>query len=65
MEFNGQELLENSIVSVPANPNALAAAKSFGARDSTLNRLVEQDAIVQNSIRQRKLDLLRLGVSSK
>ena len=64
-EFKGQELLENSIVSVPANPNSLALAKSLGAKESTLQRLVEQDAIVQASIRQRKIDLLRLGVSSK
>jgi HK97 family phage prohead protease len=64
LEFNGQELLENSIVSVPANPNSLPSP-SRGARDSTLNRLAEQDAIVQASIRQRQLDLLRLGVSSK
>ena len=63
--FNGQELLENSIVSVPANPNALSLAKSWGVRDSTLNRFVEQDAIVQASHRQRQLDLLQLGVSSK
>jgi len=65
LEFNGQELLENSIVSVPANPNSLALAKSWGVRDSTLNRLAEADAIVQASIRQRQLDLLSLGVSSK
>ena len=63
--FNGQELLENSIVSVPANPNALSLAKSWGVRDSTLNRFVEQDAIVQAAHRQRQLDLLQLGVSSK
>lgn len=30
IEFVGQELLELSIVSVPANPNALATAKSMG-----------------------------------
>jgi HK97 family phage prohead protease len=65
LEFNGQELLENSIVSVPANPNALSLAKSWGVRDSTLARMVERDAFVQASIRQRQLDLLRLGVSSK
>jgi HK97 family phage prohead protease len=65
LEFNGQELLENSIVSVPANPNSLALAKSWGAKDSTLNRLVEADAFVQASIRQRQIDLLRLGASSK
>ncbi len=65
LEFNGQELLENSIVSVPANPNSLALAKSWGAKDSTLRRISEQDAIVQAAARQRQLDLLRLGVSSK
>lgn len=65
LEFNGQELLENSVVTVPANPNALSLAKSWGAKDSTLARMVEADAVVQASIRQRQLDLLRLGVSSK
>lgn len=64
LEFNGQELLEVSIVSIPANPNSLSLAKSWGAKTSTLQRIQEQDAIVQTSIRQRKLDLLRLGVSS-
>ena len=62
--FNGQELLENSIVSIPAIPNALSLAKSWGVRDSTLNRIAEADAIVQASIRQRQIDLLKLGVSS-
>jgi len=63
-EFNGQELLENSVVSVPANPNALSLAKSWGARDSTINRIFAEDAIVQAAKRQRTLDLLRLGASS-
>jgi HK97 family phage prohead protease len=65
LEFNGQELLEVSIVSIPANPNSLSLAKSWGAKESTLQRVVEQDAVVQNALRQRKLDLLKLGVSSK
>lgn len=65
LEFNGQELLENSIVSIPANPNSLSLAKSWGARESTLQRITEQDAIVQAGVRQRKLALLRLGASSK
>jgi HK97 family phage prohead protease len=64
LEFNGQELLENSIVSVPANPNSLSLAKSWGAKDSTMARLVEADALVQASIRQRQIDLLRLGATS-
>ena len=65
LEFNGQELLEISVVSVPANPNSLALAKSWGAKESTLRRMAEQDAIVQNALRQRKLDILKLGVSSR
>ena len=65
LEFNGQELLENSIVTVPANPNALSLAKSWGAKDSTLARMVEADAIVQAATRQRQIDLLRLGATSK
>lgn len=64
LEFNGQELLENSIVSVPANPNALSLAKSWGAKDATLKRMEVQDAIVQAANRARELDLLKLGVSS-
>lgn len=64
IKFVGQELLENSIVSIPANPNSLSLAKSWGAKESTLQRIVAQDAIVQASIRQRQIDLLKLGVSS-
>jgi len=64
LEFNGQELLEISIVSIPANPNSLSLAKSYGAKDSTLRRISEVDAIVQASVRQRQLELLKLGVSS-
>lgn len=63
--FDGQELLENSIVSIPANPNSLSLAKSWGAKDSTLRRIVDPDALVQASIRQRQIDLLALGVSSR
>ena len=63
-EFNGQELLENSIVSIPANPNALALAKSWGVRDSTCARLFAEDAIVQAAHRARQLKMLSLGVSS-
>ena len=62
--FNGQELLELSVVSIPANPNALALAKSWGAKDATLNRLVAQDALVRHAANTRKLAILRLGASS-
>jgi len=34
--FNRQELVETSLVSVPANPNALAVAKSLGISDDTI-----------------------------
>jgi HK97 family phage prohead protease len=64
-EFNGTELLENSIVAVPSNPEALSAAKSFGASDRVLNRLVSQDASVQIATRARLLKIYSLGVSGK
>jgi len=38
-EFVGQELLELSLVTVPANPNALAVAKSLGFHDDALRAL--------------------------
>lgn len=62
-EFVGQELLEISVCSVPANPNTLSVAKSFGARDTTLNRMIGEDAIVQSAFRARRLRLLTLGAS--
>jgi HK97 family phage prohead protease len=42
-EFNGQELLENSIVTVPANPNALQLAKSFPLTDEERQVLFTQE----------------------
>jgi HK97 family phage prohead protease len=38
-EFVGQELLELSVVPVPANPQALSLAKSFGLSEETTYRL--------------------------
>lgn len=63
-EFNGQELLELSVVSIPANPNALALAKSWGAKDATLARLSVKDALVQNAHNARRIAIHRLGASS-
>jgi hypothetical protein len=37
LRFTKQELVETSLVSVPANPNALAIAKSLGVSPATLN----------------------------
>lgn len=38
-EFVGQELLENSLVTVPANPSALSTAKSLGLPELHLRRI--------------------------
>ena len=63
-EFNGQELLETSIVSVPSNAEALAQqAKSLGASDLVMRRFNVQDASVQIAQRSRVLQLYKLGVS--
>lgn len=64
MEFISQELLELSVVSIPANPNALSLAKSWNTKDATMARLFGKDAIVQNANNARRLALLRLGASS-
>lgn len=62
--FNGQELLELSVVSIPANPNALSLAKSWGVKDATIRRMVAEDAFVRSANNKRKMALLRLGASS-
>jgi phage head maturation protease len=62
-EFDGQELLENSVVPVPANPAALALARSV-ASDTTIRRLFNHDpsasARIAADIRRRSLQLARL-----
>jgi phage head maturation protease len=62
-EFNGQELLENSVVPVPANPAALALARSV-ASDTTIRRLFHHEASASARIaaesRRRSLTLARL-----
>ncbi len=66
LEFVGQELLENSIVTVPANPRALAAAKSMGARDEHIQRIFdnEQGAMARMPMNKLALDMARLGATS-
>lgn len=57
LEFNGQELLENSIVSVPANPAALALAKSLHIPEQHLQRVfapqVQSPGALAHMTRQR------------
>ena len=62
-EFVGQQLLENSIVPVPANPEALALARSL-VRDATIRRLLDADQSASARIaadhRRRSITLARL-----
>lgn len=63
-EFTSQELLELSVVPVPANPQALAVAKSLGISDATQALLFTTSprAIAQAAAeaRSRTINLLRL-----
>jgi HK97 family phage prohead protease len=65
LEFNGTELLEISLVTVPANANALSAkVKAYGVSERTFNRLqVAPNALVQAAERERVLLLRKLGAS--
>lgn len=66
MEFVGQELLENSLVSVPANPNALSLAKSLHIPEMHLQRVFAPrvlDASVHMNLQAKALEIIRLGVS--
>jgi HK97 family phage prohead protease len=61
--FLRQELLELSLVSVPANPNALQVARSLGLPDDLISQALPLDAFVQSEqvkARQR-LARIRLG----
>jgi uncharacterized protein len=62
-EFTNQELLELSVVPVPANPQALAVAKSLGIADATARLLFTPDprAVAQAAVdaRRRSIDLLK------
>jgi hypothetical protein len=64
-EFTSQELLELSVVPVPANPAALAIAKSFGLDAATARRLFDDSprAVAQAALerRRRTIALLELG----
>lgn len=63
-EFRAQELLELSVVPVPANPNALQIVKSFGLSADQLRCLLVDDgtaARVAAAAQSRTLTLSRLG----
>jgi HK97 family phage prohead protease len=68
MEFNGQELLENSLVTVPANPSALQLAKSMGIPERHLQRVFverSQGALAHMARQRAVLDMVKLGASSR
>lgn len=62
-EFVSQELLELSVVNVPANPNALAIAKRFGLSPDEMHCLFNDGtaARVAAAARLRTITLTRLG----
>lgn len=62
-EYTAQELLELSVVPVPANPNALALTKSYGLTPAEMRRLFEPGTAVQAAAaaRSRITTLSRLG----
>lgn len=45
-QYNRPELLELSLCSVPANPNALAVARSLGVSQTAISRVLVPDALV-------------------
>jgi len=60
-EYNGQELLEQSVVSVPANPAAVALAKSLNLQPAAvLPRALDDGASAFINRRVLELQLLRL-----
>lgn len=73
LEYNGQELLENSLVTVPANPAALSTAKSMGIPEQHLQRVFapvrasqqSKSALAQLGLQRAVLEMTRLGASSK
>jgi HK97 family phage prohead protease len=53
LRFTKQELVETSLVSVPANPNALAVAKSLGISPATINALFAETGKEERAARSR------------
>lgn len=68
LEFIGQELLENSLVTVPANPMALNTAKSMGIPEEHIRRIFSdrpRGASFPLGLQRAALELAKLGASSK
>jgi HK97 family phage prohead protease len=68
IEYVGQELLENSLVTVPANPAALSTAKSMGISEQHLQRVFQHrqpSALAHLALQKAVLEMTRLGVSSR
>jgi HK97 family phage prohead protease len=62
LEYIGQELLEISLVSVPANPQALSLAKSLHVPESHLSRVFApqaKDAFVHMAQQRMMLDIIK------
>lgn len=68
VEYIGQELLENSLVTVPANPAALSTAKSMGIPAQHLQRVFApkaSSAFAHLALQRAMLEMTKLGASSK
>lgn len=61
--FLKQELLELSLVSVPANPNALQVARSLGLPADLINSALPLDALVQSEHAKARQRLAALQLS--
>jgi len=61
-EFIGQELLENSIVSIPANPKALSLARNFSP---AVRNALFRSASGSLDIARAQIAILRLGVADR
>jgi len=65
--FLSQELLELSLVAVPANPNALQVARTMGLPDELIREALPMDASVRDEQlkwRQRLMALRLAGINS-
>lgn len=59
-----QELLEISVVSVPANPNALAVARGLKLPEDFIRRALPLDASITQRNRAHRLELMQLQLAA-